>query len=71
MPTRPVHCQEWNHIKVEMDRKGWDEMDAWTAAATAIIVIVPFLLLAIASIRYGVDSRPDISERDHRPWLVG
>jgi hypothetical protein len=54
-----------------MDRKGWDEMDAWMAAGTAIIVIIPFLLLAIASIRYGVDSRPDISERDHRPWLVG
>lgn len=60
-----------NHIKVEMDRKGWDEMDAWMAAGTAIIVIIPFFLLAIASIRYGVDSRPDISERDHRPWLVG
>ena len=72
MPTRPVHCQEWEaKSKVEMDRKGWDEMNAWTAAGTAIIVVVPFLLLAIASIRYGVDSRPDIGERDHRPWLVG
>lgn len=46
-------------------------MDAWMAAATAIIVIVPFLLLDLASIRYGVDSRPDIGERDRRPWLVG
>ena len=54
-----------------MDRKGWDEMNAWMAAGTAIIVIVPFLVLAIASIRYGVDSRPGISERDNRPWLVG
>jgi hypothetical protein len=58
-------------LQVEMDRKGWDEMNAWMAAGTAIIVIVPFLLLAIASIRYGVDSRPGISERDNRPWLVG
>jgi hypothetical protein len=54
-----------------MDLKGWDDMDAWMAAGTAIIVIVPFVLLAIASIRFGVDSRPGISERDHRPWLVG
>ena len=46
-------------------------MDAWMAAATAIIVIVPFLVLAIASMRYGVDSRPGIGERDQRPWLVG
>jgi hypothetical protein len=54
-----------------MDRKGWDDMDAWMAAATAIIVIVPFLVLAIASMRHGVDSRPGIGERDQRPWLVG
>ena len=46
-------------------------MDAWMAAATAIIVIVPFLVLALASMRYGVDSRPSIGERDQRPWLVG
>ena len=39
-------------------------MNAWMAAGTAIIVIVPVLLLAIASIRYGVDSRPGISERE-------
>jgi hypothetical protein len=54
-----------------MDRKGWDDMDAWMAGATAIIVIVPFLVLAIASMRHGVDSRPGIGERDQRPWLVG
>ncbi len=46
-------------------------MDAWMAAATAIIVIVPFVVLALASMRYGVDSRPGIGERDQRPWLVG
>ena len=54
-----------------MDRKGWDEMDVWMAAVTALIVIVPFLALALASVRFGVDSRPDVSERDQRPWLVG
>ena len=46
-------------------------MDAWMAALTAIIITVPFLVLALASIRYGFDSRPDISDRDSRPWLVG
>ena len=46
-------------------------MDAWMAVMTAIIVIVPFFALAVASIRWGVDSRPGIDERDPRPWLVG
>jgi len=46
-------------------------MDAWMAVATAVIVTVPFLVLALASVRYGVDSRPGIGERDPRPWLVG
>ena len=41
------------------------------AAVTTIFLIVPFLVLAIASIRYGVDSRPGVDERDRRPWLVG
>ena len=54
-----------------MDRKGWDEIDAWMAVMTAIIVIVPFFVLAVASIRWGIDSRPGIGERDDRPWLVG
>jgi len=54
-----------------MDRKGRDAVNGWMAAATAIFVIVPFLVLAIASIRFGVDSRPGIGERDRRPWLVG
>ena len=46
-------------------------MDVWMAAVTAIVVIVPFFVLAIASIRWGVDSRPGIGEQDRRPWLVG
>jgi hypothetical protein len=46
-------------------------MDVGMAVVTAIVVIVPFFALAIASIRWGVDSRPGIDERDQRPWLVG
>jgi hypothetical protein len=46
-------------------------MDVGLAVMTAIVVIVPFLVLAVASIRWGVDSRPGIDDRDQRPWLVG
>jgi hypothetical protein len=46
-------------------------MDAWMAAMTALVVIVPFLVLAVAAIRWGIDSRPGIDDRDRRPWLVG
>jgi hypothetical protein len=54
-----------------MDRKGWDVMDAGMAVLTAVVVIVPFLLLAIAALRFGADSRPGVGDRDRRPWLVG
>ena len=54
-----------------MDRKGWDVMDVGMAVMTAVVVIVPFLALALASLRFGVDSRPSIGDRDRRPWLVG
>jgi hypothetical protein len=53
-----------------MDRKGWDEMDVGMAVMT-VIVIVPFLALAIAALRFGVDSRPGVGDPDGRPWLVG
>ena len=46
-------------------------MDVWMAVGTAIVVIVPFFVLAVASIRWGVDSRPGVDDRDQRPWLVG
>lgn len=46
-------------------------MDVGMALLTAIVVIVPFLTLAIAAVRFGVDSRPGIGDRDTRPWLVG
>jgi hypothetical protein len=66
----PVHCQEWTSKMGPMDRKGWDEMDVGMAVMT-VIVIVPFLALAIAALRFGVDSRPGVGDPDGRPWLVG
>ena len=40
------------------------------ALAVAAIVILPLLLLAIAALRWGADSRPGIDDHDQRPWLV-
>jgi hypothetical protein len=54
-----------------MDWKGRDVMDVGMAVMTAVVVIVPFFALALASLRFGVDSRPGIGDRDDRPWLVG
>jgi hypothetical protein len=46
-------------------------IDVTLAALAATIFIGPFVALAIAAIRFGVDSRPGIDDRDPRPWLVG
>ena len=46
-------------------------MDVASAVVTALVVIVPFLALALSAIRFGVDSRPGIGDRDRRPWLIG
>ncbi len=46
-------------------------MDIGMAAMAAIVVIGPFVALAIAAFRFGVDSRPGIDDRDQRPWMVG
>ena len=40
------------------------------ALAVAALFITPLAILAAASLRYGVDSRPGIGDRDQRPWLV-
>ena len=40
------------------------------ALAVAAIFIAPLVAFAAAALRFGVDSRPDIDERDRRPWLV-
>jgi hypothetical protein len=37
----------------------------------AIVIVIPFLVLAMAALRFGVDSRPGVGERDRRPWMVG
>ncbi len=39
------------------------------AFATIVVLIGPFVVLGYLSIRFGVDSRPGIGERDHRRWL--
>ena len=46
-------------------------MDIGMAAMTAVVLIGPFLALALAALRFGADSRPGIDERDQRPWMVG
>jgi hypothetical protein len=40
------------------------------ALAVAALFIAPVVILAILAVRYGVDSRPGIGDRDGRPWLV-
>jgi hypothetical protein len=57
-----------------VDRKGraTDVInDLAMVALAATIVIGPLVALALAALRFGVDSRPGIDERDRRPWLVG
>lgn len=46
-------------------------MDLGSAVAAAIVLVIPFLALAIAAIRWGVDSRPDVGDPDRRPWMIG
>jgi hypothetical protein len=40
------------------------------ALAVAALFIAPIVIFAVAALRYGVDSRPGIGDRDSRPWLV-
>ena len=40
------------------------------ALAVAAIFIAPLVIFAVASIRFGVDSRPGIDDPDRRPWLA-
>jgi hypothetical protein len=58
---------------VRLDRKGRAidmTIDLAMAALAAIIFIGPLFALAVAAVRFGVDSRPGIGGRDQRPWLV-
>jgi hypothetical protein len=51
--------------------KGAPMFDQIAAAlAVAALFIAPIVILAITALRYGVDSRPGIGDRDQRPWLV-
>lgn len=56
----------------EVAQKGTTIMVDTIAAALAVaaIFILPFVGLAVAAMRFGVDSRPTIADRDQRPWLV-
>ena len=40
------------------------------ALAVAALFIAPLVAFAAAALRFGVDSRPGIDDRDRRPWLV-
>ena len=40
------------------------------AVLIAAIFIAPLVAFAAAALRFGVDSRPGIDDRDRRPWLV-
>lgn len=47
------------------------QFDTIVAVLTAAIIFIgPLVVLGVAALRYGVDSRPDIGDRDQRPWLV-
>ena len=40
-------------------------------AIAAIVFVVPLVVLAIAALAYGVDSRPSIDERGPHRWMPG
>jgi len=43
--------------------------DIFAAALVVAALFVPLAVFGWAAVRYGVDSRPGIRERDRRPWL--
>jgi hypothetical protein len=45
-------------------------LDFFAAVALAFLIIGPFVALAVASIYFGVDSRPGIDD-DRRRWMPG
>ena len=74
MLASTVQCQGAKTNSTPLDRKGRAKdmtIDLVVAAlAVAAIFIAPLVAFAIAALRFGVDSRPGIDERDRRPWLV-
>ena len=56
---------DWKGSGIDMS------VDLLSAAAAAFLVIGPFVALALASITFGVDSRPGIDDRGPRRWMPG
>jgi len=46
-------------------------LDLLAAITAAMLLIGPFVALAIAAVAFGVDSRPSIDDRGPRRWMVG
>lgn len=46
-------------------------IDFAMAALAATIFIGPLVVLAMAAMRFGVDTRPGIGDPDRRPWMIG
>jgi hypothetical protein len=58
--------------RVDWKGSGTDmSFDFLTVAATAFLVIGPFVALAVASIRFGADSRPGIDDGGRHRWMPG
>ena len=74
MPSRQSNVNRMQIWTRQVDPKGrTNEMtiDIATAVLAATIFIGPFVALAAAAMRFGVDSRPGIDDRDRRAWLAG
>ena len=74
MHVSTVQCQDTGlkqrYWTGKEGRKGM-MMDQIVAALTvAALFIAPLVVFAAAALRFGVDSRPGIADRDRRPWLV-
>ena len=65
--------RQTNFDAVGPERKGETNVtiDQIVAAlVVATVFISPFIALALAALRFGVDSRPGIEDADRRPWLM-
>jgi hypothetical protein len=56
---------------VDLKGSGIEMVDLLAVAATAFLVIGPFVALAVASITFGADSRPGIDDRGRQRWMPG
>jgi hypothetical protein len=43
--------------------------DIVAAVVVVGILLGPLAIIGLAAVRFGVDSRPGLGERDPRPWL--